>query len=484
MTKGTILVVEDEIFVGLELKEDLERLGYSVPEVIASGEAVAEAVAKHAPDLLLMDIRLRGSMDGIEAAGRIKSRSDLPIIYLTAFSDADTIKRAGDTSPEAFLLKPFDERELAANVEIALSKARKGEPAARTLAAAVPLVDVLAGAALIADLGNRIAHANAPAARLLGFDDPTLIRGTDLSRYLEPLADSENKKAFKLRGRSGNRSPVMAWVEPITRDDGRVIGEYVAFDSMDRKERLFLEKSVGEANDALAHLLPAADAAGPGYRVGGFLLPCPSGSGDIFDVFQAGPSLVAFYGLDVMGHGILASHAAFSLRDLLPGLVRQDLDLPPQEILRGLNARYCYGGDDRRKPFFTIAFGTIDAKNGEFRVVRAGHPPVMHIKSDGTLRVMNTDGMAVGFRPDAKMEAGEGILGPGDRLLVISNGMLQSFGDLRLSDTFDAVGRFVEGSRGLPLDELVASFRRLAAENGPAVTGSDDVSLLAIERNP
>src|SRR5512142_119076 len=141
--KETILVVEDETLVGLELKEDLERLGYYVPEVIESGEAVVQAVARLQPDLVLMDIRLRGGLDGIEAAYQAKAEFDLPVIYLTAYSDTDTLRRAALTGPDAFLLKPFDERELAANVELALSRARSSEPLRRELRGAISLVDAL-----------------------------------------------------------------------------------------------------------------------------------------------------------------------------------------------------------------------------------------------------------------------------------------------------------------------------------------------------
>ena len=103
-----------------------------------------------------------------------------------------------------------------------------------------------------------------------------------------------------------------------------------------------MEASAAEANAALIRLLPSPSAAGPGYRVGGFLDPCLSGSGDFFDVFSAGESEIAFYGFDVMGHGILASIMAFSLRDLLPvlGWGRGDKAPTPAEIVRSLYERY------------------------------------------------------------------------------------------------------------------------------------------------
>jgi AmiR/NasT family two-component response regulator len=125
MNKGTVLVVEDEVFVGEEIREDLERGGYMVPEVIGSGEDVVEAVARHKPDLVLMDVRINGSVDGIEAAFQAKAEFNFPVIYLTAFSDPETRRRAALTKPAAYILKPFDEVELLSTVEAAIEKARR-----------------------------------------------------------------------------------------------------------------------------------------------------------------------------------------------------------------------------------------------------------------------------------------------------------------------------------------------------------------------
>jgi DNA-binding response OmpR family regulator len=128
MANETILVVEDEVLVGEEIREELERFGYRVPDIIVKGEAVAEAVSRYRPALILMDIRIGGEIDGIDAAAKVKSMEDIPIIYLTAYSDQETLARAADTDPDAYLLKPFSERELMANVAMSLS--RRGPPRA------------------------------------------------------------------------------------------------------------------------------------------------------------------------------------------------------------------------------------------------------------------------------------------------------------------------------------------------------------------
>ena len=418
--KETILVVEDETLVGLELKEDLERLGYFVPEVLESGEAVVQAVARHQPDLMLMDIRLRGSLDGIEAAFQAKAEFDLPVIYLTAYSDPDTLRRAALTGPDAFLLKPFDERELAANVQLALSRAKSGEPLRRELRGAMSLVDALAEPALIADLEGKIAHANKAAVDFLKVSDTSLLSRVELSRILEPGWNEPSRKLVKLQSGEERATGKIASVERLLRSDGREYGSLVVFGSMERRERLLLEASAAEANAALIRLLPAASAAGPGYKVGGFLDPCLSGSGDFFDVFSAGESEIAFYGFDVMGHGILASLMAFSLHDLLPvlGWGRGDSATAPApaEIVRSLYARYgSRGGGAFGGIFFTIAYGTIDEATGEYRVARAGYTPILHLEVGGRMRVHYTKGAAVGVAADAEIEEAKGTLSPGDR---------------------------------------------------------------------
>jgi PAS domain S-box-containing protein len=122
MEPARILVVEDESIVALDLKKRLGNLGYEVPAVAASGEKAIEDAAAFQPDLLLMDIKLRGSLDGVETARLIRERYDVPIIYLTSYTDQETIRRASGTHPYGYLVKPYSDRELHSSVEIALNK--------------------------------------------------------------------------------------------------------------------------------------------------------------------------------------------------------------------------------------------------------------------------------------------------------------------------------------------------------------------------
>ena len=120
MLKASILIVEDEQVVALDLRSSLENAGYRVVGQTGRGEdAVQQAAALH-PDLVLMDIGLKGDMDGIEAAALIRTQLHLPVIFLTAFADEATVRRARPAEPYGYVLKPFDERELASNIEMAL----------------------------------------------------------------------------------------------------------------------------------------------------------------------------------------------------------------------------------------------------------------------------------------------------------------------------------------------------------------------------
>ncbi len=115
-----ILIVEDESIVALDIMDKLERLGYNVLAIVSSGEEAVEKVAKIQPDLILMDIVLKGKIDGIEAARRIQESFNIPIIYLTAHSDEQTLKRAKITRPFGYIIKPFTDKDLQNAIEIIL----------------------------------------------------------------------------------------------------------------------------------------------------------------------------------------------------------------------------------------------------------------------------------------------------------------------------------------------------------------------------
>jgi len=124
MTEVNIMIVEDEVILAKELRIKLENLGYYVTSIVNSGEKAIESSDQDRPDLILMDINLKSKMDGIEAAEIIHSRLGIPIIFLTAYADEDKLERAKITMPFGYILKPFTDKDLKVNIEMALYVAR------------------------------------------------------------------------------------------------------------------------------------------------------------------------------------------------------------------------------------------------------------------------------------------------------------------------------------------------------------------------
>lgn len=122
MPERDILIVEDERLVAEDIKGTLEGLGYNVTGIIDRGDKAIEKVREKEPDLVLMDIVLKGDRDGVETADKIKSEFDIPVIYLTAYADDEKLKRARVTEPYGYIIKPFRERELHSNIEMAFYK--------------------------------------------------------------------------------------------------------------------------------------------------------------------------------------------------------------------------------------------------------------------------------------------------------------------------------------------------------------------------
>lgn len=122
--KKRLLIVEDERIVAMDLRRRLEKMGHEVVTSVARGDAALQAVAEHMPELVLMDIRIEGDMDGIDTAAIIHDKYHIPHIFLTAHSDQATIDRAKKTDPDGYILKPFTDRDIALNIEIAEQRAR------------------------------------------------------------------------------------------------------------------------------------------------------------------------------------------------------------------------------------------------------------------------------------------------------------------------------------------------------------------------
>ncbi len=119
--KTKMLIVEDEIITATALEKSLRNLGYDVVGIASSGEAAIRQATEKVPDLILMDVRLQGPMDGISATEKIQFDLEIPVVYLTAHSDEGTVERIMDSKPYGCLFKPFEKEDLRYAVEAALA---------------------------------------------------------------------------------------------------------------------------------------------------------------------------------------------------------------------------------------------------------------------------------------------------------------------------------------------------------------------------
>ncbi len=124
LVPSRILVVEDEAIVAADIQDRLEALGYVVAGWGTTGEEALDLARNSNPDLILMDIMLKGPMNGIQAAHQVRVELSIPVIFLTANSDEAVLEKAKISEPFAYLLKPFEERQLRTNIEMALYKSR------------------------------------------------------------------------------------------------------------------------------------------------------------------------------------------------------------------------------------------------------------------------------------------------------------------------------------------------------------------------
>jgi DNA-binding LytR/AlgR family response regulator len=123
--KTNILITEDESIVAKDIQMSLKKLGYNVVGICSNGEDAIKAAEEKKPDLVLMDIMLKGEMSGIEAADVIRQKMNLPVIFLTAYADESTLSKAKVTEPYGYIIKPFKEIDLHTSIEMALYKHQK-----------------------------------------------------------------------------------------------------------------------------------------------------------------------------------------------------------------------------------------------------------------------------------------------------------------------------------------------------------------------
>jgi len=243
----SVLIVEDEGLIAMDLKRKLEQSGYFVPMIADCAEEAISGVERHRPNLVLMDIRLRGEQDGIQTAGQIRRLFHLPVMYVTAHADRETLERAKITEPFGYIVKPFHGVDFRAQIEMAIWKHQMEQKLRTSEAWLSAICRNVADALISSDSNGRIAFMNGPASKLTGWDwkearDKPLLEvfqvfeeatGLPVVHPLEAIYDgrevASNARAFRLRNRNGDDSALVEARLSANYDDGSLLGVIVVF---------------------------------------------------------------------------------------------------------------------------------------------------------------------------------------------------------------------------------------------------------------
>lgn len=253
MKSISILIVEDEKIVALDIKRRLMNLDYSVCGIASTGEEAIEDAKTLKPDLVLMDIMLKGEMDGIEAADIIKNRYNIPIVFLTASSDEKTIQRAKVTEPYGYILKPFEMRDLRSTIEIALYKSDSENKLKENEQWLGTALSKVSEAIISTDTNGNIRYINKNAENVLGYklyevkglNYKTIYRTIDeiTDEFLISKLTHWNEKYHNelniskvLINRTGDKIPIEENISVIHKDEGGELGNIITFRDISKQK--------------------------------------------------------------------------------------------------------------------------------------------------------------------------------------------------------------------------------------------------------
>jgi PAS domain S-box-containing protein len=258
MEKTRVLIVEDERIAAEDLKISLENLGYDITASVSTGEEAIIKAVEEKPDLVLMDIKLQGKLDGIEAAKKLRSRIELPVVYLTAHSDEKTLRRAKITEPFGYIIKPFENRELNIVIEMAIYKWRMENRLKETEKWFSTALWSIGDAVIATNMKGAIHFMNPAAEKLTkwNLEDAVgkpmkqvlnIIDGESGNPVEDPFAESIEENSIStssmnivLIARDGTRRPIEESLSMIKDEKGNTIGNILVL--RDIKEHKLIEE--------------------------------------------------------------------------------------------------------------------------------------------------------------------------------------------------------------------------------------------------
>lgn len=256
-----ILVVEDEGIVAKDLENRLQKFGYDVCEFIATGEEAIAKVSELKPDLVLVDIRLRGVIDGIEVAQFVHHNFDLPVIYLTANTDEKILNKALTTKPFGYIIKPFREQELKTTIEIALNKYSIEQKLKQNKYWLETALQSISDGVIASDIEGKITFMNPTAAVLTGWDrqdacgkqaaevvriihtdtpvlENTSILASSIQQTLQSEVTVKISERSQLIDKNGSTIPINDYITSIQDERGKIIGAMLVFQDIRERQQL------------------------------------------------------------------------------------------------------------------------------------------------------------------------------------------------------------------------------------------------------
>ena len=503
MVKARIMIVEDEALVALQIKEALESAGYGVPGVAASGEEAIAMALDTEPDLILMDIHLKGTIDGIQTANRIRERFDIPVIYLTAYSDTATVERAKETEPFGYILKPISDRSLQLSIEMTLQKARKEQSLKENSEWFSSILKGIGQGIIVLNLKGIIKFVNPFTEKITGWSQEDVAEQPLSERYR--FLDSSTGKPVSfdetiiegriIRGeecllftRDGRKIPIDYTIAPLTNRNDTIAGLVFIFYEKENRAMDILEGK----DKTPGHILPQKGFTIGGFSIDWYFHPSTISSGDSFNFFPLDGTHAGFFILDVAGYGLTSALFSLNLHTFLSPdaerggiLAKRKPDgsfaiSSPLEVVNELNRRFYF--EEKYNLFFTLVYGIIDTSTGRTKVVRAGHPYPVYQNAGGDVHYIKAEGGAVGMFADISIHEFEFNFEKKARLFLYSDGLIDSsFADIN-QESFNRLIHFITKNRETPLKDIHSNLETEITIWKPSRDYTDDATLFVIER--
>ncbi len=272
-----ILIVEDQNIVAMDIQNRLKSLNYIVTAIASSGAGAIKRAEETSPDLVLMDIMLKGDMDGIGAAQQIRTRFNIPVVYLTAYADSNTLQRAKLTEPFGYILKPFEERELHTTIEMALYRHKMEKQLKEREQWFSTTLKSIADAVITTDKNGNISFVNPVAEKLTGWNQEETLNknigevfnifdletGEHINQPLSKIINAtvpQLQETVSLSSKDGIQIIIEDSIAPIKDDNNEIIGVVIIFRDITSKKKMEEElqktqklESIGILAGGIAH---------------------------------------------------------------------------------------------------------------------------------------------------------------------------------------------------------------------------------------